>query len=321
MSQPQRRLVAGSRVGLVDVELRHLRALVVLAEELNFTRAAERLHISQQAFSTQIRQLELRVGTQLVERDTRSVAMTPAGAELCAHARPLLAGAEKAVMTARERGGDRPSLTLGFRAAPVHRLAGSALDLFAERHPDVELFVRFGDFVDPSVGLRDGDVDVAIVAGPFEESGLELFPLFSEGRGAILARDHPLAGERRLTLAQFLDEPLINLPSRDEIYRQYWFASSHRDGSPPRFAATANSLDGMYEAIRAGLGVATGIESVVDGLGPDSGLVFRPVEGLEPLMFRVGRRTGDDRPEVVGFIDAAREAFAETPIPDRRPDA
>ena len=297
----------------VDVELRHLRALVVLAEELNFTRAAERLHISQQAFSTQIRQLELRIGTQLVERDTRRVAMTPAGAELCSQARPLLAGAERAVSTAREIGGDRPGLTIGFRAAPVHRLVGSALDLFAERHPDVELFVRFGDFVDPSAGLRDGDADVAIVAGPFEESGLELFPLFSEPLGAVLARNHPLAGRRHLTLAEFLDEPLINLPSRDETFRNYWFARSHRDGSPPRFTATATSLDGMYEAIRAELGVATGIESVVDGLGADSGLVFRPVEGLEPLVFRVGRRIGDDRPEVVGFIAAAREALAETP--------
>lgn len=298
----------------MDVELRHLRALVVLAEELNFTRAAERLHVSQQALSTQIRQLELRVGTQLVERDTRSVAMTPAGAELCSQARPLLAGADRAVMTARTMGGQQRALTLGFRAAPVHRLVGSALDLFGERHAEVELRVRFGDFLDPSAGLRDGDVDVAIVAGPFDDSGLELVPLFSEPRGAILAREHPLAGRSRLTLAEFLDEPLINLPNRDEVWRDYWFANDHRDGSQPRFAATATSLDGMYEAIRAGLGVATGIESVVIALGADSGLVFRPVEGLEPLEFRVGRRIGDDRPEVIGFIATAREAFAEAPV-------
>jgi DNA-binding transcriptional LysR family regulator len=295
----------------VDVELRHLRALVVLAEELNFTRAAERLHMSQQALSTQIRQLELRIGTQLVERDTRRVAMTPAGTELCSQARSLLAGAEKAVSTARELGGDRPGLTIGFRVAPVHRLVGAALDLFAERHPDVELSVRFGDFMEPSAGLRDGDVDVAIVAGPFDESGLELVPLFSEPLGAILARNHPLARKPSLTLAEFLSEPLINLPSRDETFRNYWTAGKHRDGSPPRFAATANSLDGMYEAVRAELGVATGIESVVESQGTASGLVFRPVDGLEPLVFRVGRRIGDERPEVVGFIAAAREALAE----------
>jgi DNA-binding transcriptional LysR family regulator len=295
----------------MDVELRHLRALVVLAEELNFTRAAERLHISQQALSTQIRQLELRIGTQLVERDTRRVAMTPAGAELCSQARPLLAGAERAVNAVRTMGKERSRLTIGFRAAPVHRLVGSALELFAERHPDVELLVRFGDFLDPSAGLRDGDADVAIVAGPFDDSGLELLPLFSEPLGAILPRGHPLAERPQLTLEEFLAEPLVNIPNRDEVWRNYWFAGDYRKGSPPRFTATASSLDGMYEAIRAGLGVATGIESVVAGLGADSGLVFRPVDGLDPLEFRVGKRTGDDRPEVDGFIAAARGAYVE----------
>lgn len=295
----------------MDIELRHLRALVVLAEELNFTRAAERLYISQQALSTQIRQLELRVGTQLVERDTRSVAMTPAGAELCSQARPLLAGAERAVHAARTMGADPSRLTIGFRAAPVHRMVGSALELFAERHPDVELLVRFGDFLDPSAGLRDGEADVAIVAGPFDDSGLELFPLFSEPLGAILPRDHPLAERPQLTLEEFLAEPLVNIPNRDEIWRNYWFAGAYRKGSPPRFTATASSLDGMYEAIRAGLGVATGIESVVAGLGSDSGLVFRPVDRLDRLDFRVGRRIGDDRPEVEGFIAAAGDAYAD----------
>jgi DNA-binding transcriptional LysR family regulator len=66
----------------VDVELRHLRALIAVAEELNFTRAAERLHLTQQALSGQIRQLEQRVGARLVERDTHSVALTAAGVAL-----------------------------------------------------------------------------------------------------------------------------------------------------------------------------------------------------------------------------------------------
>src|SRR5205085_11943914 len=76
---------------LMDVEMRHLRALLALAEELNFTRAAERLHLTQQALSGQIRQLEDRVGTQLVMRDSHRVQLTPAGGTLLEHARPLLA--------------------------------------------------------------------------------------------------------------------------------------------------------------------------------------------------------------------------------------
>src|ERR1700730_8602093 len=80
----------------VDVEMRHLRALLTVAEELNFTRAAERLHLTQQALSGQIRQLEDRVGTRLVERNTRRVGLTPAGETLCQQARSLLTGAEHA---------------------------------------------------------------------------------------------------------------------------------------------------------------------------------------------------------------------------------
>src|SRR5947209_6478868 len=89
--------IAGCREGILqsmDVEMRHLRALLALADELNFTRAAERLNLTQQALSGQIRQLEGRVGTQLVERDSRSVKLTRAGETLLEHARPLLAGAE-----------------------------------------------------------------------------------------------------------------------------------------------------------------------------------------------------------------------------------
>src|ERR1700736_6057023 len=90
----------------VDVEMRHLRALLTVAEELNFTRAAERLHLTQQALSGQIRQLEDRVGRRLVDRDSRHVALTAAGKTLSEQARPLLADAQHAVAAARAAGGE-----------------------------------------------------------------------------------------------------------------------------------------------------------------------------------------------------------------------
>src|SRR5436309_7479746 len=100
----------------MDVEMRHLRALLAVADELNFTRAAERLHLTQQALSGQIRQLEERVGTRLVDRDTRRVALTPSGRALCEQARPLLAGAEQAVAAARAADNETSHLTLGYVA-------------------------------------------------------------------------------------------------------------------------------------------------------------------------------------------------------------
>jgi DNA-binding transcriptional LysR family regulator len=287
----------------VGVELRHLRALVAVADELNFTRAAERLHLSQQALSAQIRQLEQRVGTRLVERDTHRVELTPAGAQLCEHARPVLAGAERAVSAARAA---RPRLVLGLRAPQTRTMAGAALDLFAGRRPDVDLVIRFGDLLDPSAGLRGGEVDIAIVAGPFDSAGLELRTLWSEPRGLALAADHPLAAQRAVTLAEFLEQPIVDVPTHDRTWRDYWYAVSQRHGRPPVVGATAHSMEGMLEAIRAGLGVAMTIESVTSG---HAGILFRPISGIEPVEFRVGRRAGDGRRDVSDFVDAAQAAF------------
>lgn len=94
----------------MSIELRHLRAFVAVAEELNFTRAADRLHLAQQALSTQIRQLEDRVGEQLLQRTTRKVELTAAGEAMLEHARAVLGGADRAVAAARAAGrAPRPS--------------------------------------------------------------------------------------------------------------------------------------------------------------------------------------------------------------------
>ena len=281
------------------VELRHLRALVAVSDELNFTRAAERLHLSQQALSAQIRQLEQRVGTRLVERDTHHVQLTPAGMQLCEHARPVLAGAERAVEAARAA---RPRLVLGLRAPQTRTMARAALDLFAERRPDVDVVIRFGDLLDPSAGLRGGEVDVAVVAGPFDSAGLELQTLWREPLGVALAADHPLAARAEVTLAEFLDQPIVDVPTHDQIWRDHWYALSHRHGRPPVVGSTAHSMEGMLEAIRAGLGVAATLASVTS---EHDGIEFRPLVGLGPVEFRVGRRAGDGRREVTDFVDAA----------------
>jgi len=295
----------------VDIELRHLRALIAVAEELNFTRAAERLHLTQQALSGQIRQLEERVGARLVERDTHHVELTAGGVELYERCRPLLAGAEHAVAAARAAGVAAPRLVLGYPAPLVHRLAAPALRLFARRHPDVEVAIHFGGLLDPSGGLRDRASDVAFVYGAFESEGLELRLLFSEPRGVAVAAGHPLARKKAVTLAEFVEEPIIDVPSMDAVNRDFWVATAHRGGRPPRIGATVQALDGLIEATGAGLGVAATVAAVVDAMGAGAGVVFRPVVGLEPLDFWVARRSGDDRQPVLDFMDAAVDAHCE----------
>ena len=297
--------------------MRHLRALVAVAQERNFTRAADRLHLTQQALSGQIRQLEDRVGTRLIDRDPRRVELTAAGVALYERARPLLAGTEQAVAAARAAAGEQPRLTIGYVAALTRRMVGSAIELFAERRPDVEVSIHFGSFLDPWGGLRDSSSDVAFLYGEFEHEGLELRLLFSEPRGVALPGDHPLAAKEEVTIAEFLAEPLVDVPMTDPVCRDFWIGARHRGGKPPRLAAQVTTIDGMIEAIAAGLGVAGTVASAVEALAAPGDVVFRLVPGLEPLDFFAARRVGDERSHVCDFIDAAADALGEgSPRPE-----
>jgi DNA-binding transcriptional LysR family regulator len=295
----------------VDIEMRHLRALLALAEELNFTRAAERLDLTQQALSGQIRQLEERVGTRLVDRDSRHVALTPAGKALFEEAGPLLAGAEHAVAAARAAGGDVGKLTIGYIAALTRRLVAPAIQRFEQVRPDLELTIHFASFLDPLGGLRDGSADVAILYGEFEHAGIQLRRLFSEPRGVALPARHALAKRgTSVTLAQFLAEPIVDVPVHDRIWRDFWSAARHR-GGPPRIGATVKSLDGLIEAVAAGLGVAITVAPAVEAVGSAAGVVFRPVDDLEPLEIWVACRQHDDRAGVRDFVNTAVSALRE----------
>lgn len=304
-------LVATSYFVPVDVEMRHLRALLTVAEELNFTRAAERLHLTQQALSGQIRQLEDRVGTRLVERDARRVALTAAGVTLCEQARPLLSSAEQAVAAARAAGAERTRLTIGYMAALLRRMVAPAVRDFSDAHPEVELFMHFASGPGHLAGLREGRADVAILLGEFEHDGIELRPLFSVPRGAALAAEHPLAAQPEVSLRAFLDEPLVVVRVGDPVWHDFWIAAKHRGGKPPQIAATVDTLDAFFEAIAAGLGVAATAALAVEELGSAAGVVFRPVPGLEPIDVWIARRTVDDRPQVLEFLAAAELALHE----------
>ena len=293
----------------MDLELRHLRALLALAEELNFTRAAERLHLTQQALSGQIRQLEARVGTRLVERDSRHVELTRAGETLLRHARTLVAGTEHAILAARAAGTEAARLTVGYPAPLTRRLVTPAFERFHAAQPEVELRIHFAGFLDPLGGMRDGPADVAFLYGEFEHEGIELRPLFSEPRGAALAVDHPLAARTELTIEEFLAEPLVEVPVRDRVWSDFWTAASHRNGIPPRIGASVTTLDGMMEAIGAGLGIATTVAPAIDMLGAAAGVVFRPIPELSPLTFWAARREHDDRHHVIALLEAATTAL------------
>jgi DNA-binding transcriptional LysR family regulator len=200
-------------------------------------------------------------------------------------------------------------LTIGYIAPLLRRMLAPAVRDFSDAHPDVELVTHFASPEDPLCGLREGRADVALLMGQFEHDGIELRLLFSEPRGVALAAEHRLAAQREVSLAEFLAEPLMEVVVRDPVWCDFWNAVSHRGGKPPRIASTVPTLDGMFEAIGADLGVAATTASAAEELGSAAGVVFRPVPGLEPLDFWIARRTNDDRPQVLEFLATAEAAM------------
>lgn len=309
MSQSQQIPVAHYPDGPMNIELRHLRAFVAVAEELNFTRAAERLFIAQQGLSTQIRQLEDRIGARLFERDTRRVALTEAGAVLYQQAAALLEDAEAAIAAVKATA-QHPTtaLTVGFVVSVEHGSFAHVLTEYSRRHPETRVMIRFGEATDPSGGLRSGEADVAFVYGPFDTSGLETRRLFTEPLGVVMAADHPLARTEELTLEMVLAEPTFDFPTGDRIWHDYWMATAHRAGIPAKIVADFRSLDSLVEALRAKLGVHTGTSSLAELGGPS--LVWRQMPELEPLDHFVAWKSGDNRSAVRDLVAAATDVFA-----------
>jgi DNA-binding transcriptional LysR family regulator len=193
---------------------------------------------------------------------------------------------------------------VGFVAAVNHPEMSHDLDRFSESHPDVELMINFGDQLDPTGGLHDGQADVAFVYGPFDDRGLDLTPLYSEPLGVALAGSHPLASAASLTVDDVIAEPTFDFPTADREWRDYWSGADFRRGQPPaKYVAQFRTLEGLIASIRAGLGVYFATQGLVASAG--QGVVWRQLDELPPLQHSIARRADDDRPLVQSFIDAA----------------
>jgi DNA-binding transcriptional LysR family regulator len=180
-----------------DLEIRLLRNFVAVAEELHFSRAAQRLFVAQQALSRDVRRLEDRLGVRLLDRTTRQVTLTPAGATLLIRARELLAHFDA---TVRELRGERHSLTVdvvGPGLTPTLILAAAR-----QRAPDVEFFARFHTGSDAAVPLLlSGRLDVTFGRHPALSSRLRQRTVRREPLGVLVPERHPLASLTEVPLA------------------------------------------------------------------------------------------------------------------------
>jgi DNA-binding transcriptional LysR family regulator len=185
-----------------NLELRHLRAFVAVAEELHFTRAARRLHLAQQALSVQIRQIEDELGTQLFERTTRRVELTEAGRTLYAHAVPILASVAAAwEQTARAGAGEIGRLAVCYTPTVADEALPLIVDELHARYPAVRLRACEMWQAESVEAVTAGRFDVGFArcpAGLGED--LECASIREESLGVVLGSAHPLASDHAVAI-------------------------------------------------------------------------------------------------------------------------
>ncbi|MFI9650184.1 LysR family transcriptional regulator [Streptomyces sp. NPDC052040] len=184
------------------MEIRELRYFVAVAEELHFGKAAQRLGMAQPPLSRAITQLERRLGVPLLERTSRKVALTEAGAVLLAEGRAILGAVTAAERRTRRAATAPSSLVLAVKSGTAGRLLTKLLDAYAAEPGAAAVDLLLCEAHQHQQLLQDGQADVALLHLPFDSAaGLDTEALCTEGQVAILPSSHPLADRSRLRMA------------------------------------------------------------------------------------------------------------------------
>jgi DNA-binding transcriptional LysR family regulator len=195
------------------VELRHLRYFIAVAEELNFSRAAERMHMAQPPLSAAIRKLERDLGVDLFIRTTREVRLTDAGSAFLQGARRTLADAERAAEDAkRAAAGELGHLRIAYSWSTRFETLPALGRAFRASHPDVDLLAQEMWNARMAPAFRNGSIDIAVSLCPEIAAELELAPIRKERMVALLPAAHRLAAEDAIPLSALSDEEFVVFP-------------------------------------------------------------------------------------------------------------
>ncbi|MBW3651184.1 MAG: LysR family transcriptional regulator [Actinobacteria bacterium] len=260
------------------MQLRHLEYFLTLAEELNFGRAAVRLHIAQPSLSQQIRQLETDLGTELFDRTVRPIQLTNAGQLLLRDAYTLVTDAEAAARTVRRAGrGEVGRLRIGYSYGGLYDVVLCLLRRLRQTWPDADLVIHQLPEREQLPALRTGRVDV--VLGRTTEpltADLVVHPLRDERLIAILPAGHRLAGHESVRLVDLREEPFVMFPRRLEpVVFDNYIQACLNSGFTLRLEHEVNDAQTQALLIAAGSGVGLSGESLALRF-PE--LVYRPVE-------------------------------------------
>lgn len=300
-----------------DIELRHLRYFVAVAEELHFGRAAERLHLSQPPLSQQIRKLEESLGYPLFLRTSRSVQLTAAGDAFLPRARRILRNLERDLEDTRSVGrGEVGSLNVGFVGSGMLAMLPAIFRNYRETYPNVHLRLHESFTSRVVEGMQNGSLDVGILRDSDPSGGLRLKTIHSEPYVAVLPRNHKCASQKSISPAMLCDDPFVHYPRSAgarafdkplKIFESYGFQ--------PRIAQEASHWLTIVRLIGAGFGVSIAPACVRQIASPE--VVCLPLCGVKIMShIELAWLVGESRPIVEGFAQIASQTGQPYPLRD-----
>lgn len=250
------------------MELRQLQYFAAIARHRSFTRAAEALYVTQPALSQQIRRLEAELGLALLRRTSHGVELTPAGADLLAHADTVIAEVEAArALMDRHAGVSRGVARVAATAADAPRLP-EALAAFHQEHPGIQVALRQGSTAEVADLVRRGAVDVAVLALPGEPpAGVEAHPLAEEPLRVAVPVGDPLDGATATAVAALQGRPFI-LAEPGSALRAEVLAATQRAGFSPLPLFEVGDPHAIRFLVRTGLGISLVPASWLERPGP-----------------------------------------------------
>jgi DNA-binding transcriptional LysR family regulator len=288
------------------VELRLLRYVVAVAEELHFSRAAEKLHVAQPSLSKQIRDLEDELGIRLFDRTKRDVHLTQAGQAFVIEAKEALVHSQRAVHAAKAT--QQPDrFTLGHSPDINPRLLSSLRSLPAQLW---KLTFRSAFTLEQLQLIRAGELDAGLVILPIADESLALEPVLSEPLMAALPEHHSLCGKKSLRLRDLNEVPLISIPKKlHPCFYERVYSICIREGFDPKIVQEITSFPEAMALVADGVGFAFTRECYERFKCP--GVLFKKIEG-QPLVlesaiaFRKGARSAL-LPSIVAALQAKKK--------------
>jgi DNA-binding transcriptional LysR family regulator len=305
-----------------NIELRHLRSFVAVAQELHFSRAAERLHIAQPALSQQILQLEQLLGIRLFQRDHHTVRLTNAGQLFLKDATDILEQVDRSLFRMQQaQNGQIGRLDIGFVHVEIAtaNIIPDILAIYRQRFPAVEVQLKEMYIQEQLQALKQHQIQVGFAAAfqdlapEFDTEVLQRVPFV-----AVVSTQHRFAAQPSVALSSLIEEPFFFCP-RDSDSGILYDRITQMCGSNPRVIQEVSNIHILLGLIAANLGVSLVAASAMELRFP--GVVYRPLSDVHhDLAFKTVLlwRRDDPTPLLREFLAVAREVFAQrkTTLPD-----